>query len=112
MTQMQAAQKAMVKWLAHPSELGHPPVKIQCAGTFSLHGLQYYMFKYKKGLLGKWLLGVCGGYESGALDHCGHVFSQVEEYNEESAVEKATAMVEMIRAYWMKQAEQFSQGDA
>ena len=48
MTQMQAAQKAMVKWLAHPSELGHPPVKIQCAGTFSLHGLQYYMFKYKK----------------------------------------------------------------
>lgn len=59
-------------------------------------GLRYYLFRYKKTLLGSWLLGVCGGYEGDELEHCGHVWSEMEPYDESTAVEKATAMVEMI----------------
>ncbi len=102
--QKNAAQKAMMEWLADPQELGKAPAKIECAGSFELHEMQYYIFKYKKTILGKWLLGICGGYEGDATEHCGHVYSRMEEYHESSAQEKATAMVEQIRAYWMDQA--------
>ncbi len=104
--QMEAATNAMVEWLSHPQELGKAPVKIECTGSFQLHEMKYYIFKYKKWALGKWLLGVCGGYEGDELEHCGHVFSEMKEYNEKNAVEEATALVEMVRSYWMEQAEQ------
>ncbi len=104
--QMEAAKEAMAEWLAHPAELGHAPAKIECAREFDLYDLHYYIFKYKKNLLGKWLLGVCGGYEGNDLEHCGHVFSEMEEYDEAKAVEQASALVESMRSYWMEQAEQ------
>lgn len=109
--QMEAATKAMVEWLSHPQELGKAPAKIECAGDFEQHEMRYYIFKYKKWPLGKWLLGVCGGYEGEELEHCGHVFSEMKEYNESRAVEDASAMVEMIRSYWMEQAKQQENGE-
>ena len=103
--QMQAARDAMIEWLEHPHELGAAPAEIECAGTFELHDMTYYLFRYKREAGGKWLLGVCGGYEGGELGHSGHVYSEMEEYDESTAVEKATAMVELIRTYWMEQAK-------
>ena len=47
MEQMQAAKAAMAEWLAHPQELGHEPPEIECAGTFELHEMTYYLFKYR-----------------------------------------------------------------
>lgn len=99
--QQEAAAAAMTEWLSDEHELGKAPAKIECAGEFDLHDLHYYIFKYKKTFFGKWLLGVCGGYEAGAVEHCGHVFSEMQEYREESAKEQAVSMVEMIREYWM-----------
>lgn len=107
--QQTAALQSMKEWLSHPGELGKEPSKIELAGEFDLHDLHYYIFKYKKGLLGKWLLGVCGGYEPGETEHCGHVFSEMEPYDPATAGEKAAAMVEMIRQYWMDQAKQFKE---
>lgn len=103
--QKKAAKEAMISWLSHPQELGKAPAKIECACEFELNGMRYYIFKYKKGLLGKWLLGVCGGYEGDELENCGHVFSEMEEYNESTAVEQATALVEQVRKFWIEQAE-------
>lgn len=104
--QRQAATEAITEWLAHPHELGKRPNKIECMKEFDLHDMHYYIFRYKKSMLGKWLLGICGGYEDEeSLTHCGHVFSQMEEYHAETAEEKAIEMVEGIRAYWMQQAE-------
>ena len=102
--QQEAAKAAMIRWLANPAELGKAPKKIECVGQFELHGLIYYIFKFRKGVLGKWLVGVCGGYEVGGMEHCGHVFSEMEEYSPETAQQKAAAMVEMLREYWMEQA--------
>lgn len=105
-----AAMEAMAEWLSHPEELGKAPDKIEPAGEFDLHGLHYYMFKYKKRILGKWLLGVCGGYEPEGTDHCGHVYSEMEPYDRETAKDKAIAMVEMIRKYYMDLAEAAEKG--
>ena len=30
----------MKEWLAHPQELGKAPARIECTGTFELHGLR------------------------------------------------------------------------
>ncbi|MCI8417661.1 MAG: DUF4261 domain-containing protein [Lachnospiraceae bacterium] len=103
--QMHAAQEAMTQWLSHPAELGKAPAKIECAGEFACDQLHYYIFKYKKGLWGKWLLGVCGGYEEDSLEHCGHVFSEMEEYKESVAVEQARALVEKVCQYYREQAQ-------
>lgn len=104
--QMESAQKSLVEWLSQPQVLGKTPTKIEYAGTFELHELRYYIFKYKKGIMGKWLLGVSGGYEGDALENCGHVYSNMEAYHEAAAVGESTAIVEQLRAYWMEQARQ------
>lgn len=103
--QMNAAKESMIDWLSHPNELGKPPALIECAGTFDLHEMHYYIFKFKKRKLGAWLLGVCGGYVNDELENCGHVFSDMQEYYEKTAVIQATGMVEMIRSYWMNEAK-------
>lgn len=104
--QMKAAEKSMIEWLSHPQELGKNPAKIQLAGEFDMDEMHYYIFKYKKSLLGKWLLGVCGGYEGDELEHCGHVFSQMQEYVEATAKEEAVKLVEFVKNYWKEQAQQ------
>lgn len=105
--QEQAAQQAMSEWLSHPQELGQKPAKIVLAGKFVRHDMNYYIFKYKRSLLSRqWLLGVCGGYEGDSTEHCGHVFSQMEPYDEATAQDKAVEMVEMIRRHWMDRAQE------
>ena len=104
--QKEAALAAMTAWLSHAQELGHKPAEIECTGTFVLHDMTYYIFKYKDTKDSEWLLGVNGGYEGDSLSDCGHTFSEMEPYNEKTAVKDATALVEMVRSYWMEQAKQ------
>ena len=103
-TQRNAAKKAMVDWLKHPAELGKAPAKIECAGEFDLYDMHYYIFKYKKGIFGKWMLGVAGGYEGDELENCGHTFSEMQLYQEATAEKDAIALVEYVRNYIMEQA--------
>ncbi|ACX65179.1 MULTISPECIES: DUF4261 domain-containing protein [Bacillales] len=110
--QQQAAKRAMIEWLANERELGHKPSKIELAGEFNLHGMHYYIFKYKKSMLGKWLVGVCGGYgHASDTEHCGHVFSEMQPYHPATAEEEAISMVNMIREYWMQQAAQYESSE-
>lgn len=87
--QQNAALESMKEWLAHPGRAGKRTCQNRTGGEFDLHELHYYIFKYKKSILGKWLLGVCGGYEPGETEHCGHVFSEMEPYEETTAKEKS-----------------------
>lgn len=104
--QMRAACEAMTAWLSHPQELGRAPAKIECAGELDLYDMHYYIFRYKKTSMGKWLIGVCGGYEGDGTEHCGHVFSEMEPYEEDTALEKAVALVETVRQFWMERASE------
>ena len=111
-TQKEAAMDSMVAWLSDENELGRPPFTIECAGEFDLHEMHYYYFKYRKDPSAPWLLGVCGGYEGDGLEHCGHVFSRMEEYDEATAVEQATALVEQVREFWMNEAKRWEERGA
>lgn len=109
---MEAAKKNMVIWLSDPHELGREPRKIEYAGNFELHDMRYYFFKFKTGLLGPWLMGVSGGYESDTtLEPCGHTFSNMKKYHASTAESDCIKMIEMIRAYWMEQAKRLTEQD-
>ena len=103
--QLSAAQSAMIGWLSDPHELGKAPSKIECAGQFEYNTMTYYIFKFKSGLMGKWLVGVCGGFEDDGLEPCGHIFSEMRPYNEATAQKDCTAMVDKIIAYWKERAK-------
>ena len=106
MAQKELARQDMIRWLSHPSELGKKPAKIECTHEFDYLNLNYYIFKFKKGLFdSKWMLGVCGGYEGNETEHCGHVFSKFEEYNQLNEKEDAVEIIEMIRQYWIQRAK-------
>lgn len=106
--QKKAALEAMIDWLSHPSELGRAPSRIVCAGEFDLYDMHYYIFKFKKTFFGKWMVGVCGGFEEDSIEPSGHVFSDMKEYHKETAKDECITMVEMIRAIWIRQLEIYS----
>ena len=81
---------------------------LECAGEFDFNEMHYYIFKFKASLLGKWLVGVCGGFEDDDLELCGHIFSNVQEYNETTAKNECITMVENIMAYWKEQAAKYN----
>lgn len=74
-------------------------------GDFEMNGMMYYMFKFQPKLGDPWLLGVCGGYEPDSVEHCGHVWSKLEAYDETTAEAKSRRMVEDIISYWKARAE-------
>ena len=46
-------------WLSDPSELGKKPTKIEYTNAFiDEDGINCLIFKYKKNVFGKWLLGL------------------------------------------------------
>lgn len=104
--QQKAATEVMEEWLSHPDELGKKPAKLEIAGEFDLHDLHYYIFKFKKSKMGSWKVAVCGGYDGEGLGHCGHIYSEMENYDPATAEEKCVAMVEAIRLYWMERAKE------
>lgn len=91
------AKAELIEWLAHPAELGKAPVKIEYVNAFEdADGITCLIFKYKKSLLGKWLLGIAG--EAG-------VFSEMQEYKQETERADAEALLNYLKDYWKKQAE-------
>ena len=107
--QFHAAQENMLEWLADPHELGKKPYRIAYAGDFELHGMRYYMFKFKTGLLSPWLVGVSGGFEGDDPEPCGHTFSDMKKYSAAASQSDCIEMIERIRAYWMEQAKKYAQ---
>lgn len=86
----------LINWLSHPNELGAKPVKIENTNYFrDEDGIECFVFKYKKKLIGKWLLGIVS--ESGA-------FSEMKPYNQKTEIEDSKQMLEMLKNYWKKAA--------
>lgn len=90
-------KNAMEDWLSDPSELGKKPTKIEYTNAFADEdGINCLVFKYKKNLLGKWLLGIVS--ESGT-------FSEMEEYNQKTEIDDAKRILEMLKNYWKEMAK-------
>ena len=104
--QLEAAVRNMASWLADPHELGKMPRSIEFVGSFMLYEMKYYVFRFKPGVFGKWLVGVCGGFEEGSLEPCGHTFSEMKPYeDDEKAVYHCADMVKKVRNYIIAQGE-------
>lgn len=53
------AMEELEEWLSDPSELGKKPAKIEYTNAFTDEdGINCLIFKYKKNVFGKWLLGL------------------------------------------------------
>ena len=98
--QADVALKALSEWLADADRLGKAPAKIECTMDFEMDGLKYYVFKYRKKMLGPWYIGICGGFEGDSPEHCGHIFSGMEDlYEEKTAPDLARKMAMFIRDF-------------
>ena len=93
-------KKAMLElenWLSDSHELGDKPSRIEYTNSFvDEDGIKCMIFKYKKNILGKWLLGIVS--ESGT-------FSEMKEYNKKTEIEDAKMILEMLKNYWMEMAK-------
>lgn len=105
MDQRENARLCMIEWLSHENELGKEPQQIEIVDEFDLHDLHYYIFKFKKSLFSPWLVSVCGGYKEDKIGHCGHIFSEYQNYDARNAKQHCIEMVERIREYWVQQAQ-------
>lgn len=86
------AQEELEKWLSHPQELGNKPTKIKFTNQFVTDdGRKCVIFKYKKYIFGKWLLGIVS--DSGT-------YSEMLEYNEETEIEDAKKLMDILANYW------------
>lgn len=91
-------KKELEEWLSHPNELVKKTSKIEYTNQFEDEdGIQCMIFKYKKSLFGKWLLGIAS--ESGT-------FSEMKEYSKEKEIEDATKILEFLKNYWKNLAKE------
>lgn len=95
--QMQAARESLSLWLGDKERLGTAPAEIECTSEFTLDGLLYYIFKFRRAAGSEWLIGVCGGYKAGSITNCGHIFSEMDPYVERTARECGMMMAQFIR---------------
>lgn len=90
------AKNRMIEWLSDPRELGKAPSKIEYVEDFEDEdGIKCIIFKYKKNIFSKWLLGIVS--DSGA-------FSEMEAFHEETAKEDAKKCLDFLKQYWKNQA--------
>ena len=98
--QANAACKALSEWLKKTKDFGKSPAKIETTHDFVMDGLTYYVIRYKKTALGKWFIGVAGGYEGNSLENCGHVFTGMRDlYDEKTALDFGQRMAAFIRDF-------------
>ena len=75
------AMEELEEWLSDLSELGKKPAKIEYTNAFTDEdGINCLIFKYKKNVFGKWLLGIVS--ESGT-------FSEMGEYHQKTEIDDA-----------------------
>lgn len=91
------AKLELENWLSDIRELGQKPKKIEYTNTFyDEDDIKCYIFKYKKSLIGKWLLGIVS--EAGT-------FSEMREYNKNTEIQEAKHIINLLKKIWKKQAK-------
>ena len=105
MNQKEIAAGHFKSWLKSQKLM---PVYLEVVNQFVRNGLHYYVIEYM--LAGSELLvGVAGGYEEGAIEHSGHLYSKMERLEEGKEVEQAHQLVDEVEDYWNQHASQIEQ---
>lgn len=103
--QKDIAQKTLCEWLSEQKEMGGKlPKKIEFA--FALKDDEngdriFFVFKFKKGAVGKYLIGIAGGFENEQSTECSMAFSGFDEFpdNRDAAAELAFKMIDFIMQF-------------
>lgn len=99
------AQRSLCEWLSAREEMGgKPPKKIECVYALKddqNNDLIFFVFKFKKSAVGKYLIGIAGGFPDEESTDCSAVFSGFDEFpdNESEAVELAFKMIDFIQRF-------------
>lgn len=94
--EIEQAKLKLAEWLEYPTELGCRPKYIEYTNSFEDEdGIKCMIFKYRKSILGKWMLGIVS--DSGT-------FSEMKKYNQATEIEDAKKIVNMLKNYWKEQA--------
>lgn len=102
-----AALKLMEDWLSGGHALGRKPFQIEKVGEFGLYGRRYRVFKFKESSRSsKWLVGASCGNTGEAED----VYSDMSEYDPQTAVKTGEKMIKSIREGWLSQVEEVLAG--
>ena len=107
--QKETAKQALLEWLSAQEQMsGQPPKKIEYA--FALkddenNGRIFFVFKFKKTAMAKWLIGISGGFPDEESTECSAVFSGFDEFpaDRDAAAELAFRMIDFILQYNAKQ---------
>ena len=98
--QIEIAREALSEWLTKQEQMsGQPPKKIEYA--FALkddqnNGRIFFVFKFKKTAISKYLIGIAGGFENEESTEVNAVFSGFDEFpaDRDAAVELAFKMID------------------
>lgn len=101
--QMEQGRIYLIDWLNDENTLGKAPVRTEYMFEFDRNDLHYYVYRFKKTLFGKWMIGICG-FEDDDMKNTGFVFSGMDEYEEKGAPELAQHMAQFLCEYQRKQA--------
>lgn len=107
--QKDIAQNALCEWLTEQEQMdGKPPKKIEY--EFALkddqnNDLIFYVFKFKKSAMGKYLIGIAGGFPDEESTDCSAIFSGFDEFpaKKDDAVGLAFAMIDFILQFNAKE---------
>lgn len=103
--QLNIAQNALIEWLKGREEMnGKAPSKIEYAFVIRDEELQnriFFVFKFKKSALGKWIIGVAGGFPDEQSTECSYIFSGFDDFpnNKDEAIDLAFNMAGFIIQY-------------
>ena len=97
---IEQAKKKLSEWLSDFRELGQKPARIEYTNSFEEGEISCMIFKYKKTILSKWLLGIVS--DSGT-------FSEMKEYHKEAEIEDAKEIVTLLKELWQRQAKKIEQ---
>lgn len=95
------AKQYVSDWLAHPTELGARPYKLEFTSEFTDEdGIHCLIFKYKKSMLAPWLLAIAS--DSG-------IFSEMKKYNAAAERKDAEELLNFLKQYWKNRASETSE---
>lgn len=96
--QQDNAIESFIKWLNEQKGNNKKPAQIEITDIFTHESQEYAVIKFKEKKNDKWKLGVCGGYKINFQDCSGIIWSEDENFEEDSAIDKCKSYIQKVQS--------------
>lgn len=96
--QQDNAVESFIKWLNEQKGNNKKPAQIEITDIFTHESQEYAVIKFKEKKNDKWKLGVCGGYKINFQDCSGIIWSEDENFEEDSAIDKCKSYIQKVQS--------------